>query len=205
MKEAVGKAAEGGTHVAVRYRPYMIDPNTMKKGEDYAAYNQRRWGGDGWTDPLRARGKDVGITFESWSTWPNTFNAHRLCLFLEQKDKRSKPPFTDEEMLKRAVELVNKYYELTYERGANISTPEGAALALEELGFATKKEAIQWLQLGGGESEVMQADSYAKRDLDVRGVPFFVISREDATDEPVSLRGAQHYSAFLDAFQQLSK
>lgn len=31
----------------------MIDPRTAAEGEDYLAYNQRRWGSDSWTQSLR--------------------------------------------------------------------------------------------------------------------------------------------------------
>lgn len=33
--------------------PYMIDMRTNPGGEEYLAYNQRRWGSDGWTQSLR--------------------------------------------------------------------------------------------------------------------------------------------------------
>ena len=46
--------------------------------EDYAAYNRRRWGGDGWTQSLRRRGATVGTPFADWRVWPNTLRAHRL-------------------------------------------------------------------------------------------------------------------------------
>lgn len=31
----------------------MIDPRTDAAGEEYLAYNQRRWGSDSWTGSLR--------------------------------------------------------------------------------------------------------------------------------------------------------
>ena len=33
--------------VSVEWRPFLIDAGTKVEGEDYAAYNARRWGGDG--------------------------------------------------------------------------------------------------------------------------------------------------------------
>ena len=41
----------------------MIDPGTQENGEDYLAYNRRRWGSDGWTHSLRAKGRRVGAPF----------------------------------------------------------------------------------------------------------------------------------------------
>merc|ERR1712130_124900 len=128
------------------------------------------------------RGKDMGLKFGSWLTWPNTFNAHRLCYFLEELDTKNN--LSNKDSIRRGLDLVNKYYELTYERGENISTPEGAAKALEELGFADKMAAVQWLKQGGGEQEVREADTYAKQNMDIHGVPFFVVSQDGGNVKP---------------------
>ncbi|MCO5606805.1 hypothetical protein L7F22_060996 [Adiantum nelumboides] len=42
------------TQVEVHWHPYMIDVNTRSSGEEYLAYNKRRWGSDGWTSSLRS-------------------------------------------------------------------------------------------------------------------------------------------------------
>eukprot|EP00746_Dinoflagellata_sp_MGD_P014030 gnl/MRDRNA2_/MRDRNA2_130563_c0_seq1.p1 gnl/MRDRNA2_/MRDRNA2_130563_c0~~gnl/MRDRNA2_/MRDRNA2_130563_c0_seq1.p1 ORF type:complete len:172 (+),score=33.28 gnl/MRDRNA2_/MRDRNA2_130563_c0_seq1:472-987(+) len=165
------------------------------------AYNKRRWGGDGWTNSLRSRGKAQGQNFAGWATWPNTVNAHRLCYFLKEKDKKN-TDLTEKQRLQRGLELVNKYFEMTYERGENISTFEGAARALEELGFAKLDETINWLQQGGGTEEVIEADEYAKRELDIHGVPHFVISQEGEQNQPVAFGGAQGVATFMEAFRQ---
>lgn len=145
----------------------------------------------------------MGLQFGNWTWWPNTLNAHRCSVYLEQLDAAS--ALSEREKETRGLDLVKKYYELTYERGENISTPEGAAKALEELGFARATDATQWLQGGGGMDEVRRADSFAKRDMDIGGVPYFVISDETQRGQPVALSGAQSSSAFLQAFQQLSR
>ena len=51
------------------------------------AYNQRRWGSDGWTHSLRRSGEDCGAAFANWQTWPNTVQAHRLALLAQQNGK----------------------------------------------------------------------------------------------------------------------
>ncbi|EKX51932.1 hypothetical protein GUITHDRAFT_102543 [Guillardia theta CCMP2712] len=46
----------GGTeNIEVHWKPFMIDPATAKEGEEYMAYNRRRWGSDGWTYSLPGR------------------------------------------------------------------------------------------------------------------------------------------------------
>ena len=42
-----------GIQVELEYIPAFIDLDTKKQGEEYMAYNQRRWGGDGWTHSMR--------------------------------------------------------------------------------------------------------------------------------------------------------
>ena len=39
----------GEERVEVSWLPYIIDPGTAAGGEEYLAYNKRRWGSDGWT------------------------------------------------------------------------------------------------------------------------------------------------------------
>lgn len=58
--------------------PFIIDPATNPAGEEYLAYNVRRWGGDGWTHELRASGARDGASFGNWVTWPSTLLAHQL-------------------------------------------------------------------------------------------------------------------------------
>lgn len=193
LQEAVDTFESSGAEVAVSYKPYMIDPRTAKDGEDKEAYCRRRWGGSGWAP-----------TFGKWDWWPNTLNAHRLCVYLEQLDSQ-RDDLTDKDRTMRNLSLVKKFYEHTYDRGLNISTPDGAALALQELGFATVPDAVSWLAQGGGYDEVVKRDSYAKREMDIHGVPHFVISPEGNSAVQQTLHGAQKSRAFLSAFSQLSR
>ena len=43
----------GAPKVHVSFSPYMIDVRTQPNGEDYQAYTERRWGGDGWTASMK--------------------------------------------------------------------------------------------------------------------------------------------------------
>lgn len=50
------KIANPPVQVTVEWHPYMIDTQTKAGGEEYMAYNQRRWGSDSWTHSLRRSG-----------------------------------------------------------------------------------------------------------------------------------------------------
>mmetsp|Transcript_101387 Transcript_101387/g.292189 ORF Transcript_101387/g.292189 Transcript_101387/m.292189 type:complete len:120 (-) Transcript_101387:131-490(-) len=104
----------------------------------------------------------------------------------------------------RALALFKKFYELTYDRGCNISTPEGAAAAIEELGYGSAKDAVEYLNRGGGFEEVRRADSFAKREKDIHGVPHFVITGEGGSN-PQELHGAQQANSFLRAFRRITQ
>mmetsp|Transcript_23767 Transcript_23767/g.66092 ORF Transcript_23767/g.66092 Transcript_23767/m.66092 type:complete len:174 (-) Transcript_23767:153-674(-) len=169
----------------------MIDPRTKESGESKEAYCRRRWGGSGWAPE-----------FKKWDWWPNTLNAHRLCIYLDKLDAEN-GDLTERERDQRSLALVKKFYELTYDRGLNISTAEGAAQAIEELGYGKKEDAVRWLEQGGGYREVVSKDTQAKNEMDIHGVPHFVISDGSGSRE-TTLHGAQKPAAFLSAFQQVT-
>lgn len=78
-------ANEKGIKTQVTHKPILIDPNTNPKGEEYMAYNVRRWGGDAWTQSLKRSGlSDDTAEFKSWVTWPNSLNAHTAMQFFEK-------------------------------------------------------------------------------------------------------------------------
>ena len=70
--------------VIVHYHPFMIDPATEPDGEAYMAYNQRRWGSDGWTNSMKRMGKKEGAPYANWQTWPNTTHCSRLLMHAEK-------------------------------------------------------------------------------------------------------------------------
>uniref|UniRef100_A0A0G4IA48 DSBA-like thioredoxin domain-containing protein n=1 Tax=Chromera velia CCMP2878 TaxID=1169474 RepID=A0A0G4IA48_9ALVE len=67
---------DGEVEAHVEFFPFRIDPATADGGEDYMAYNERRWGSDGWTQSLRRQGAPDGCSFANWKWWPNSLQAH---------------------------------------------------------------------------------------------------------------------------------
>eukprot|EP00908_Phaeocystis_cordata_P023411 Transcript_5839.p2 GENE.Transcript_5839~~Transcript_5839.p2 ORF type:complete len:172 (+),score=66.19 Transcript_5839:326-841(+) len=98
----------------------MIDPGTKPDGEEYAAYNRRRWGGDGWTRSMKAMGAREGAPYANWKTWPNTTHAGRLLMKAEQHGLGDK--------------LIGTLYRMCYEQGENVSLRETVARAGEAVG-----------------------------------------------------------------------
>ena len=66
-------------HASRIYVPQLVHANWLLKGvclcclgEDYLAYNKRRWGSDSWTQALRREGRPDGAAFKCWQWWPAT-------------------------------------------------------------------------------------------------------------------------------------
>lgn len=149
---------------SLRLHPYMIDLRTAAQGEDYLAYNERRWGGDGWTSSMRSSAKkDGGCDFKKWKVWPNTMQCHRVLEWAADK-------LGNDAQLKLKMALC----EACYEFGENVSTVEGVtnvvARCFDETTAANVKE---WLSNSNSYVEqVKQADRAAK-ERGIGGVPCF--------------------------------
>ena len=164
----------------------MIDPATRAEGEEYSAYCARRWGGDGWTRSLRAKGASVGARFGDWRTWPNTFHASRLMLLADEHGC--------------GAACAEALYALCYEEGANVSTRETVALA-------ARRAAVP-----GGEEHVMsdaKTDELREALRNPRGadgerisaVPHFVVDAGDGQRFGVSgAQDASYWRALLEHF-----
>eukprot|EP00906_Rhabdomonas_costata_P027665 RCo039251 len=167
--------------VHVRWHPYMIDPGTKKAGEEYMAYNRRRWGGDGWTHSMRSGAKADGIAFADWKWWPNTLNAHRLMVLAQKEGK--------------AHELKERLLVRLYEHGENISDRDVVIRIGEEAGLPGVRE---FMGSDAGLKEVVEEDRKAKG-MDVDGVPYFLINGK------VDASGAQPTAWWVRTLQKLAK
>ena len=154
------------------------------------AYNERRWGSDGWTRDLRRSAKADGLAFGGWKYWPSTLQAHRLILLAER---------TSDELAASAKGVL---FRQCYEDSLNISDPKILQAAAKELG-------LDGALLEGDEcrDEVLARDEHAKRTLRISGVPHFAVSRTGpagAAGQPIGLGGAQPAERFVQAFEQLA-
>ena len=163
----------------------MIDPNTQPSGEEYKAYNRRRWGGDGWTRSLRAKGRAVGAPFANWQTWPHTMRAHQLMMFAPHEKEH---------------ELKERLFEAVYERGENISDLETLCRIAGDAGLDTagfRAVADTRAARDGVNRECAQASARG-----VQGVPFFIVhGAEDK--QPIGFSGAVDPDEFEKILRQV--
>jgi predicted DsbA family dithiol-disulfide isomerase len=176
----------------VHWRAFMIDPGTATNGEDYLAYNRRRWGGDGWTHELRQKAKVTPtVRFANWKTWPNTLNAHRIMRWARSSGG---PPAEDA--------LLGVLLSQCYEEGENISLPETCIKAVEKVGNLNVDDARKVFKEGLFFREVVAEDTEAKEEQQIDGVPFFVIAPAEK-GRPFVLGGCNPPNAFLSVFDKI--
>lgn len=172
----------------MRWHPYIIDPGTEPEGEEYLAYNRRRWGSDGWTRGMKAQGREEGAPFANWKWWPATIQCHRLIKFAEDRGVSSSDS-------NAAI------FHALYEEGKNVSGSEVLADVAVELGLA-REEALTYLESDDDRDAVLQQIQEGRSRYNIKGVPFFVVGPEDKSQRPYGLSGAQDSDSLLEIFRE---
>lgn len=161
----------------------MIDPGTKTEGEEFEAYNIRRWGSSGWTHGLKRSGRKVGANFSDWQTWPNTLKAHQLIAYVTD------PPTT--------AECNAAVFDAMYECGENVSLVDTLVkIGTERLGVSDEETADlrTHLQNNAGAKEVMKEIQTGRKRYQISGVPFFVVGAVNGNSSlgrPHGFSGAQ--------------
>ena len=167
----------------MHYHPFLIDPGTQPDGEPYLAYNERRWGGDGWTGSMKRMGRKEGAPYANWVTWPNTRHCSRLLLLAEKHG------------LGDAV--IGRLYSACYEEGQNVSLKETVARVARDVGVPGGEEFVMGDQgLLELEESLRNPVANGKR---VRAAPTFML-RVDGAAHVFS--GAQEADAWLSILEQ---
>lgn len=187
--------------IQVEWKPFMIDPGTKKEGEEYLAYNRRRWGSDGWTHSLRRDGQKVGANFANWKWWPNTFKAHQMIAYFAQR------PGAGEDITSQSNRAL---FEALYEEGENVSSVDTLVkVAVEKLGLPSEEQGDlrSFLEQDKAGAQVQREINEGRQKYRISGVPFFVIGGTPSKpgERPYGFSGAQKPSAFLDIFEELEE
>jgi predicted DsbA family dithiol-disulfide isomerase len=169
LEKAMAALPEG-VSVAVRWRPFELNPQMPREGMERAEYRRRKFGSLEYSQKLDAQiaavGAEVGIGFrhDLIRRTPNTFDAHRLLWLAEREG--------DQDALAEA--MFRAYFVEGRDLGERAVLAELAASAGIDRGRA---EAF----LAGEEG----ADAVARTALEARrggvsGVPTFIIDGEPA-------------------------
>jgi predicted DsbA family dithiol-disulfide isomerase len=156
--------------VRLHWWPFLLNPSMPPEGMDRSAYLRAKFGGDEAARQIYRRiveaAQDDGIAFafERMKRTPNTVLAQRLILFAEQQE--------------RSEDLIRTLFRALFEEGRDIGH-RGTLLKIAESAGLDRAAADAFLDSQEQAQEVVAAHQRAER-LGVRGVPVFVVDREQA-------------------------
>jgi predicted DsbA family dithiol-disulfide isomerase len=183
-KKRLDAALKGETGIAVRWRPFQLDPTIPPEGRDRKAYMKAKFGDGPRLAEIHARLKGlgaevgVGFDFEAISRSPNTLDAHRLIRFATEAGL--------------ADALVERLFADYFERGRDIGDRETLNEAARACGLG---DVSARLDDGEGANEVREEIKAAQR-IGVTGVPFFIFASKYAVS------GAQSEDVLAQAIAQ---
>jgi predicted DsbA family dithiol-disulfide isomerase len=156
--------------VRLRWWPFLLNPSLPPEGMDRSAYLRAKFGGDEAARQVyrriveSAQGDGIAFAFERMKRTPNTILAQRLILLAEQQD--------------RGEELIRVLFRALFEQGRDIGHLE-TLLELAATAGLERAAAEAFLRSQEQAKEIVTAHQRAER-LGVRGVPVFVVDREQA-------------------------
>jgi len=176
----------GAAQARITWRPFQLNPTMPSDGMDRTTYLKAKFGGleafGRMEEQLLAAGADeqISFAFERVARTPNTFAAHRLIWYAEQRGRQDV-----------TVESLFRGY---FMEGADI----GSVPVLGQLAGRAGLDVAaveSFLHSEEGITEV-KAEEAAGHRLGIHGVPYFVLNGS------ISISGAQPPDIFMSAFEQ---
>lgn len=185
LKAAVAlvRAGRPDFAVAVRWRPFFLNPDTPPEGEPYLPFLERKFGSRQAVEELfervRAAGRAYGIeyAFEKIRLRANTLDAHRLLYWAQAQGD--------------ADALVERLFAAQFQRGEHVGDRALLAAIAGECGYPAAAAAA-YLDSEQGRDAVVALERDA-RHLGVRSVPTFIVDRREivvGAEEPAVLAAA---------------
>jgi predicted DsbA family dithiol-disulfide isomerase len=183
---ALALAQADGGPVAVRWRPFQLDPTIPAGGLDRRAYLKAKFHDDKRLDEVHARltalGAEVGIAyhFGQIARAPNTLDAHRLIRWAFVGGAQDR--------------VVERLFQLYFEEGRDVG--ERALLVEVARQCGMDAEVVEKLFADGDDVEAVRAEIAQAQSLGVTGVPFFIFASR------FGLSGAQGVDVLVKAIAQ---
>lgn len=169
--------------VAVRWRPFFLNPDTPPEGEPYLPFLERKFGSRQTVEELfervRAAGRAYGIdyAFEKIRLRANTLDAHRLLHWAQAQGD--------------ADALVERLFVAQFQRGEPVGDRAVLASIAGECGYSAAA-AAEYLA-SDQDREAVIAEEREARLMGVRSVPTFIVGGREivvGAEEPAVLAGA---------------
>lgn len=176
--------------VAVRWRPFFLNPDTSESGEPYRPFLEKKFGGPEQLRQLWQRlqeaGRPAGIefAFEKIELRANTLKAHRLIHRAQ----------TVEPDAQTVAALIEALFAAHFLHGRNIGDAAVLADIAADCGM-DRATVLSYLAGDEGTADVRAGAAEAPR-LNISGVPFFIFNRRLAAS------GAHPPAELLKAMQQ---
>ena len=157
---------EAPQRVALRWRPYQLDPTIPEGGLDRAEYMAKKFGGGGRLktihDTLVRLGAEVGLSFafERIERTPNTLDAHRLVRWGDSMGVQDK--------------IVDRLFRAYFVEGRDIG--DRAVLTDIAAGCGLDAGIVKTLFSEGADIEAVRQEIDVARAIGVSGVPFFIFA-----------------------------
>jgi predicted DsbA family dithiol-disulfide isomerase len=178
--------AEESEPIAVRWRPYQLDPTIPEGGLDRTEYMERKFGRDGRLktvhDNLVRLGAEVGLpfAFDKIRRAPNTLDAHRLIRWAASAGAQR--------------EVVDRLFRAYFIEGRDI----GDRKVLLDVAAASGLDAdiVEKLLSQGADADAVRKEIAEAQAIGVTGVPFFIFAGR------LGVPGAQDVSLLRRAMAQ---
>jgi predicted DsbA family dithiol-disulfide isomerase len=186
LKKAI-KELENELTFEISWKPYELHPEIPTNGYDKELYMQQKFGsnrGKGVYDEIIDIGKDLDFNFNFSKTEriPNTFLAHRLLWYAEQKNLQN--------------ELSENLFYAYFTEGKDIGSIEVLASIASEIGL-DKLKIISFLESETGSKEV-EDQKLESIERSIGAVPTYIIN------DQYLIQGGQQpetFTAFLRKIQ----
>jgi predicted DsbA family dithiol-disulfide isomerase len=172
--------------VALRWRPFQLDPTIPSGGLDRAEYMERKFGRGGRLkevhDRLMRLGEEVGIAFafDRIERAPNTLDAHRLIRWAASAGAQSA--------------VVDRLFRAYFVEGRDVG--DRAVLLDVAATSGLDADIVDRLLADGADADAVRREIAEAQAMGVTGVPFFVFAGR------VGVAGAQDVAVLRRAMSE---
>jgi predicted DsbA family dithiol-disulfide isomerase len=188
LEHAIAMAPE--VEVAVRWRPYQLDPTIPPDGLPRKAYMLQKFGSEQKLREIHDRivplGEAEGIrfNFEGMQVSANTLDAHRLIRWAGSQGTE------------RQTAMVSALFKAFWEDGRNIGDDAVLVALATEAGL--DPEIVGPLLAGDADRAEVRHDVETAQRMGITGVPCFIL------DGKYAVMGAQDVDALMDAIRNVA-
>jgi predicted DsbA family dithiol-disulfide isomerase len=188
LDKAIGEVAD--VDVAVRWRPFQLDPTIPPEGKDRKQYMLDKFGDEARIRQIHERIEGLGaaegiaFAFDAIEVAPNTLDAHRVIRWAGAAgaDVQNR--------------LVRRLFKLNFEEGRNIGDHAVLTEAAREAGMDAS--VVEALLPTDADVEAVRSEIETAQRMGITGVPCFLLEGRYA------VMGAQDTAVLADAIRQVA-